>query len=168
MRIPSDLTVTDYLQRLQAWSEIASAAGIAPAAVVEMAQSFAAAVTVPVCGKAVQRIGSDGFEPDGFMLRRGRFRFAARASLKAARVELWLPMHHAGSVDVTVACGDATITEAGMPGTLCIIELTLAMPEGAQSTFTIELSASFQPSSLSTDSPDYRRLGCIVNAVEFS
>jgi hypothetical protein len=168
MRIPSDLVVTDALQRLQAWSDVASLADIPQRAVFAMARSFSAAVCVPVCGAAVQRLGSDGFEPDGFMLQRGSFRFATRAAVARARIELWLPAGHRDDVRVTVACGSAECTVAGIPNALLVLELSLALAEQSEHTMTIACSHALQPAAVFPGSPDDRRLGGIVNAVEFT
>jgi hypothetical protein len=168
MRVPPDLVVTDALQRLQAWSDVASLAGIAQHAVFDMARTFSAAVSVPVCGSAVQRLGSDGFEPDGFMLQRGAFRFATRAAVTNARIEFWLPAGHRDDVRITVACGDAERTEPATPNALFVVDLPLALDPNTEHTLVIRCSHPFQPAAAGTGSPDDRRLGGIVNAVEFT
>lgn len=168
MKVPKDLVVTDVLQRLQAWSDVAGLAGIEQQAVFEMARLYSEAVCVPVCGAAVQRQGSDGFDPDGFMLQRGTFKFQARSDLRAARLEFWLPAGHQDDVEVTAECGDCLIRARGVPGTLLTIELALEVKANEEHTFAISCSRPFQPSAAGTGSRDNRRLGGVVVAVEFS
>jgi hypothetical protein len=168
MKYDIDFTITDELQRLEMWSVVARRTGIEASAVMQTAQAYAAALLVPVCGNAVQRPGTFGFDTDGAMFQRGAFRFAARTDLEHVIVSGWLPTQHSDEVDVTVTCEDASISERVMPGSQFAIRLPLHVVAGSEHELEIELSASFQPSALPGGSNDTRRLGCIIQAVEFT
>lgn len=162
-----DFVITDYVQRLELFSAVGRGANADVGAAVRMAERFAAAVLVPVCGKAVQRFGTQGFDPDGFMWQAGTFRFAAHGAIERALVVGWLPEQHGSAVEITASCAGFRASANYAAGTQFSLELPLELADGTEDDFRIELSSSFQPSSLSPNSPDNRHLGCIVQFVQF-
>ena len=162
------LCVTNFLQQVQLWAQVLSHEQKAPAALAA-AESYARAVLVPVCGKAVQRPGTSGFDPDGFMGQEGTFRVFARDAVSGLVLSGWLPAQHAQPVTIGLTCADSSFLP-GMqvqPGAAfrCAFELTL--PANAEAECRIRLSSSFQPSSIDPASSDTRHLGCLIDAVEF-
>lgn len=162
-----DFTITDYVQRLSAWATIGARTGASNKAIAEMADAYRSAVLVPVCGKAVQKLGTTGFEPDGWMTQRGAFRFQARAALERAVISGWLPPHHSADVTIAVSYEGAAVEQAFVPGTLFRIDVPVIVSAETEGTVRIDLSSAFQPSASTGGSGDTRRLGCIVQSIEF-
>lgn len=166
--INGNFVITDYCQRMETWAVFGSRTGLDVSAVMRTASLYASTVLVPVCGKAVQKLGTFGFEPDGLMLRLGKFRFAALRNLERAVVVGWLPEQHGAEVEVSAACAASSALQRFLPGTMFSLEVVLDIAAGAEHEFQIELSSSFQPSSLPGGSADTRHVGCLIQSVEFT
>lgn len=168
--MPEDVefVIENRLQALEMWGQIGRKAGLTAAEITRQADLYAAAVLVPVCGNAVQKLGTSGFEPDGFMLQRGTFQFAARQDLKRVAVIGWLPEGHEGAVTITVTCGERRQSQTCAAGTMFFVEMPLEISRDTQHECRIALSSSYQPAAVNSDSQDNRHLGCLIHAVEFS
>lgn len=162
-----DFVVTDYIQRRYVWAAIGTRRGATIEAIERMERVYTAAIMVPVCGKAIQKLGTVGFEPDGFMTQKGSFRFQAVAPLDHVVVSGWLPPQHPGEVTVTIACRDIVVSAPQAPGGMFVLDLPLDVAAGAEDEMRIELSSSFQPSALPGGSKDTRSLGCIFLSIDF-
>jgi hypothetical protein len=168
--MPEDVEfiIENRLQALEMWGQIGRKAGLMAPEIKRQADLYAAAVLVPVCGNAVQKLGTAGFEPDGFMLQSGMFQFAARQDLKRVAVTGWLPEGHEGPVTITITCGERRQSQLCPAGTIFSIEMPLAIVRETQHECRIALSSSYQPAAVNRDSQDNRHLGCLIHAVEFS
>lgn len=163
-----DFVIENRLQTLEMWAQTGRAAGLDASQISRQAALYAAAVLVPVCGHAVQKLGTTGFEPDGFMLQSGAFQFAARRNLKQVTVTGWLPEGHAQPVTVTLACGEHRLSKSCATGAMFSIDMPLSIAADTQHEFRIALSSSYQPAAVSSESQDNRNLGCIIQSVEFT
>lgn len=162
-----DFFVVDFLQRVEAFRHVAQSAGADVRAAVRAAELYGAAVLVPVCGSAVQLHGTIGFDPDGFMLRRGSFRFRTIVAVESMTLQAWIPQQHGGEVEIRMRCGQHEAKTVALPGTMASLLLPVTLAQAAEGDVLIELSASFQPSQLEPGNPDTRHLGCIVQSVSF-
>lgn len=162
-----DFTIVNHIQRLEMWASLGLVSGQSAEAIKRTAEAYMAAVFVPVCGAAVQQRGTSGFDPDGFMLQTGSFRFAAREDIECIIVSGWLPEHHSAEVEIRLECRGAVQAERFRPGTLFSLSLDVAIRKGEEDSVRIALSSAYQPSSVIAGSPDTRNLGCIVQAAEF-
>lgn len=158
--------VTNFLQRAELWAAVLSHAEKTPAALAA-AESYARAVLVPVCGKAVQRPGTVGFDPDGFMGQEGTFCVFTRDAVRAVVVSGWLPSQHAETVTMHLSCAGTTSAVDVHPGAAFRCTVAITLPPQSEAECHIRLSASFQPSSIDAASKDTRHLGCLIDAVEF-
>ena len=149
------------------WAAVGRKKGSTSEEIQRTAEQFSAAVLVPVCGDAVQKPGTFGFDPDGFMLQMGTFHFLARKDLDCATVTGWLPEYHGGDVEVTVGCESHSVKQSCPAGKQFSIELALELRKETEHDFRIALSSSYQPSALPGGSADSRNLGCIIHAVDF-
>ena len=162
-----DFAVTDYLQGLETWAVLASRSHSEIRDVMATAELFASAVLVPVCGNAVQKRGSLGFDPDGFMRQKGVFRFEPFADVEGATIVGWLPEQHGSAVAITAACQGHTATGHFEPGSLFTLALDVRLAADKEQLLEIALSSSFQPSTITAGSTDTRHLGCILLRVLF-
>ncbi len=163
-----DFVIEDRLQTLEMWAQAGRAAGLDASQIKRQAELYAAAVLVPVCGHAVQKLGTTGFEPDGFMLQSGAFQFAACKDLTRVAVTAWLPEGHARPVTITLACGEHRLSKTCAGGAMFSIDMPLNIAVDTQHEFRIALSSSYQPASVNGNSQDNRNLGCIIQSVEFT
>jgi hypothetical protein len=163
-----DFVIENRLQALEMWAQTGRAAGLDSAQIHRQAELYAAAVLVPVCGQAVQKLGTTGFEPDGFMLQSGAFQFAARKDLTQVTVTGWLPEGHGRAVTITLACAEHRVFKPCAAGAMFSIDMPLTIAGDTQHEFRIALSSSYQPAAVDSDSQDNRNLGCIIQSVEFS
>lgn len=163
-----DFVVTDYVQAHEMWAVTARRTGVEIDAVIRTANLYSAAILVPVCGKAVQRTGTAGFDPDGFMAKSGSFRIKALEHLERAEVCGWLPEQHGAEVEVIFRSCGASVAGCAQPGEFFLLGLPLDVAAEAEAEVQIELSSSFQPSALPGGSSDTRHLGCLVQFVRFS
>lgn len=163
-----DFVIENRLQTLEMWAQTGRAGGLDAPEIKRQAELYAAAVLVPVCGHAVQKLGTTGFEPDGFMLQSGAFQFAARKDLQWVAVSGWLPEGHARPVTITLACDEHRRSQPCAAGTMFSIDMPLNIAVDTQHEFRIALSSSYQPAAVNSDSQDNRHLGCLIHAVEFS
>jgi hypothetical protein len=163
-----DFVITNYVQRMEVWRTLGASAGHEATASARTAQQYAAAVLVPIYGKAVQRPGTVGFEPDGFMLRAGSFRFFAMDDVASVVINGWLPEQHGRPIEITATCADATVARTFEAGTLFALELRLAIKRGVEERLHIGLGSSFVPAALPGGSTDNRQLGCILVSVQFA
>jgi hypothetical protein len=169
MKEPSiDFIVTDYLQRLETFAVAGRVLGADARASLATAELYAAAVLVPVCGEAVQKNGTEGFDPDGFMLQHSQVAFLTLGDVERVTLIGWLPTQHVAPVEVRVGYQDARACSSAAPGNQFMVELAAAIPGGSEGRLSIELSSSFQPSNLPGGSADTRRLGCIMQSIRFS
>ena len=163
-----DFVIENRLQTLEMWAQTGRAAGLGASQIRRQADLYAAAVLVPICGLAVQRLGTTGFEPDGFMLQSGAFQFAARKDLKLVAVTGWLPEGHARPVTITLACGEHRVSKQCDAGAMFSIDMSLTIAADTQHEFRIALSSAYQPAAVNGKSQDKRNLGCTIQAVEFT
>jgi hypothetical protein len=163
-----DFVVTDYIQRLEGWTTVSRVVDANARAAFAMAELYASAVFVPICGQAIQKRGTFGVDPDGFMMQKASFRFEARADVRRATIVGWLPEGHGKDVEVAVSCGDRSACNRFAANSMFVLSLDVEVGAGSEHELLIELSSSFQPSSQPGGSTDYRRLGCILQSIEFS
>lgn len=161
-----DFAVTDHLQTLETWAVLARQSHTQVRDVIATAQLFSSAVLVPVCGNAVQKRGTVGVDPDGFMRQKAAFRFEPFEDVRRVTIVGWLPEHHRDPVEITAVCGDRLVASRFKAGAQFTLELDVCLIAYAEQLMAIELSSSFQPSS-TTGSTDSRHLGCILLRVIF-
>jgi hypothetical protein len=160
--------ITDYIQNRAMWNAMAKRVGLGNEGLDQTIELYTAAIMVPITGKALQKLGTHGFEPDGFMQQRGSFRFETRADIRQIDVIGWLPEQHPGEVEIGVTCFEYELSQRCRPGASFRIGLPVEIAPMTEGAVCIELSTAFQPSVCSSESSDSRILGCILIAVEFS
>jgi hypothetical protein len=159
-----DFVITDYVQRLETWATVARRVEGDASAALARAELYAAAVLVPVCGAAIQKRGSIGVDPGGFLMQKASFRFEARADVRRATITGWMPKEHSSAIELIATCEKWKVAQKCSAGAKFVLSLDLDVRAASEHEMRIELSSALDPEV----SGDKRRLGCVLLSVEFS